>query len=144
MLFISSAYAQTSSAAASGGVSVFEGLAPIIVVFVIMYLLFIRPQQKKMKEHKQLLSALKKNDYIVTSSGLYGTIVNIDQEEATLDINISKDVAIKIDITAVASVVAKNKKDQKIANDAKIQPANKTDKKENTKNKSKKSKKEQK
>jgi len=52
-------------------------LAPVIAIFAIFYFLVIRPQQKQMKELKQMLDALKKGDRVLTSGGLYGTIVSL-------------------------------------------------------------------
>jgi preprotein translocase subunit YajC len=63
------------------------GFLPIIIIFVIFYFLLIRPQKKQQKEHKQMLSELKKNDEVVTAGGIYGTVVNIQNDMVTLRID---------------------------------------------------------
>ena len=71
-MLISPAFAQ-SGGFAEGGL----GLMPIILVMVIFYFLLIRPQQKRAKQHKQMLSALKRGDKIITNGGLTGTILSL-------------------------------------------------------------------
>ncbi len=61
-------------------------LVPFVLIFVIFYFLLIRPQQKKQKEQKTLLDALKKGDKVVTTSGIWGTITNLGKETVTLQI----------------------------------------------------------
>ncbi|MEE4603566.1 MAG: preprotein translocase subunit YajC, partial [Desulfobacteraceae bacterium] len=65
-------------AAAGGGAGGFGGLIPIILMFVIFYFLLIRPQQKRNKEHKEMISNLKKGDRIITSGGIYGRVTGLD------------------------------------------------------------------
>jgi preprotein translocase subunit YajC len=85
MMFITSAYAQSTS----GG---FDGagmlqLLPLVLIFVIFYFLLIRPQQRKVKEHKAMVSAVKRGDRVVTSGGLIGVISKvIDDNEVQLEI----------------------------------------------------------
>jgi preprotein translocase subunit YajC len=71
------AYAQGAAAAPEAG-SMMSFVVPMIFMVVIFYFLLIRPQQKKAKEHKGLLDNLKEGDQIITSGGIIGTIVNID------------------------------------------------------------------
>lgn len=61
-------------------------LIPLVLMFVIFYFLLIRPQQKRAKEHRELLQALKKGDYVVTSGGLYGKIVGLTDQVVTLEV----------------------------------------------------------
>jgi preprotein translocase subunit YajC len=85
MMFITSAYAQSTS----GG---FDGagmlqLLPLVLIFVIFYFLLIRPQQRKVKEHKAMVSAVKRGDRVVTSGGLIGVISKVvDDNEVQLEI----------------------------------------------------------
>ncbi len=67
---------------------------PIIVVFVVFYFLLIRPQQKRQKDHAQMLSKLDKNDEILTAGGIYGTVVAVNDKKITLRIadNVKVDV----------------------------------------------------
>ncbi len=85
-----------------------SGLAafmPLILMFVIFYFLLIRPQQKKAKQHKEMLSNLKKGDYIITAGGLYGVITGLSDN--TLNIEIAPKVRVKISRNSVSGVVGK-------------------------------------
>ncbi|MFN2437253.1 MAG: preprotein translocase subunit YajC [Desulfotignum sp.] len=86
---------------AGGGLTAF---IPIILMFVIFYFLLIRPQQKKAKEHREMISNLKKGNRIVTSGGIYGTITTID--DTTLGLEIADKVKIKVSRGNVAAVVS--------------------------------------
>ena len=86
-MFISQAYAQTSGSAPSGGAAFFMQVAPLLLIFVIFYFLLIRPQQRKVKEHKAMVSAVKRGDRVVTSGGLIGVITKVvDDNEVQLEI----------------------------------------------------------
>jgi preprotein translocase subunit YajC len=81
------AYAQgAAGAAAEGGGTMVSFVLPMVFMVVIFYFLLIRPQQKKAKEHKALLDNLKKGDRVITSGGIIGTIVNIDDQLVNLEI----------------------------------------------------------
>lgn len=82
-LIISPAFAED---AASGLSDPLGGLPFLAVMFVLMYFLLIRPQQKRAKEHKNLLSVLKKGDEVVTNGGIIGTVTSVDDSFATLEI----------------------------------------------------------
>jgi len=73
---------------------------PLIFIFAVFYFLIIRPQQKKQKEHKALIDGLKKNDEVVTSGGIHGTIVNA--KEKTFVLRIDENAKIEIDKNSVA------------------------------------------
>jgi len=90
--------------APAGGGSLLD-FVPLIVLFVVMYFLMIRPQQKKAKEHRALVEALKKGDEVVTSGGLLGKIVVAGDNFVTLDMG--KGVEIQIQRQAVSSVMPK-------------------------------------
>ena len=90
-----------SGGQASGGIA---GFLPIIILFVIFYFLLIRPQQKKAKEHREMISDLKKGTRIITSGGIYGTIISID--DSTIGLEIAEKVKIKITRGNVAAVVS--------------------------------------
>ncbi|MBU1584037.1 MAG: preprotein translocase subunit YajC [Proteobacteria bacterium] len=85
----------------AGGIA---GFLPIIILFAIFYFLLIRPQQKKAKEHKEMISNLKKGARIVTSGGIFGTIQSID--DATIGLEIAEKVKIKISRGNVAAVLS--------------------------------------
>jgi len=74
-------------------------LFPLILIFVIFYFLLIRPQKTKEKEHQKMISSLNKNDEIVTSSGIHGTIVNV--KDKTVILRIDDNVKIEIEKNCV-------------------------------------------
>ena len=80
------AFAQAAPGATEGGGTLTGFVLPMIFMVVIFYFLLIRPQQKKAKEHKALLENLKKGDRVITSGGIVGTIVNIDDQMVNLEI----------------------------------------------------------
>jgi len=98
--FISNAYAQ--EAAQPGGLMSF---LPLLVIFVIFYFLLIRPQMKRAKEHKQLVSQLSNGDEVVTNGGLLGRITNVG--ESFITVELADNVKIKVQKHAVANVVPK-------------------------------------
>ncbi|MCX5686741.1 MAG: preprotein translocase subunit YajC [Candidatus Omnitrophica bacterium] len=62
-------------------------LMPIILIFVVFYFLLIRPQKKTQDEHKKMVAGLKKNDEVITSGGIHGTIVNVKDHTVTLKVD---------------------------------------------------------
>jgi preprotein translocase subunit YajC len=98
--FIASAYAQ--DAAPTGGLMSF---LPLIVIFIIFYFLLIRPQMKRAKEHKQLVSQLGKGDEVVTNGGLLGRITDVGESFVTVEL--ADNVQIKVQKHAIASVMPK-------------------------------------
>ena len=68
---------------------------PLILIFVIFYFFLIRPQQKKVKEHKQMVENLKKGDKVITSGGIVGTVERVMENEM-LEVRISDDVTVEI------------------------------------------------
>ncbi|MFC1853119.1 preprotein translocase subunit YajC [candidate division CSSED10-310 bacterium] len=83
-----------------GGISFF---LPMIVIFAIFYFLLIRPQSKKQKEHQEVLNTLKKGDRILTTGGIYGTIVNI--KDQIVQVKIADKVKIQISRSAISGLV---------------------------------------
>ncbi len=75
-------------------------LVPFVLIFVIFYFLLILPQQKKQKQAKAMLEALKKGDKVVTSSGIWGTVTNMGKDTATLQISDSTKIKIQKDFIA--------------------------------------------
>ena len=80
------AYAQGAAAAPEGGGTLVSFVLPMVFMVVIFYFLLIRPQQKKAQEHKALLDNLKKGDRVITSGGIIGTIINIDDQIVNLEV----------------------------------------------------------
>ena len=85
------------------GAAGFSGFIPIILMFVIFYFLLIRPQQKRQKDHRSMVSNLKKGDRIITSGGLYGRITGID--ETALTVEIADKVRVKVARSNVSALV---------------------------------------
>lgn len=77
------------------------------LLFLVMYLLLIRPQRKKQKEHEQLISSLKKGDKVVTSGGMFGTIFAIDEERNRVVLKISENVKLEFLKSSIAARVDK-------------------------------------
>jgi preprotein translocase subunit YajC len=98
--FIASAYAQ--DAAPQSGLLSF---LPLIVIFVVFYFLLIRPQMKRAKEHKSLVSQLAKGDEVVTNGGLLGKVTDVGESFVTVEF--TENVQIKLQKHAVASVMPK-------------------------------------
>lgn len=86
MMFVSSAFAATASAAAASGPPAWVQFAPFLGVLVIFYFLMIRPQQNRMKQHQAMLGAVKPRDTAVTSGGLIGKVTKVDDNEIELEI----------------------------------------------------------
>jgi len=80
----------------------FQQIIPLVFMFAIFYFLLIRPQQKKAKEHKALLDALKKGDNVITAGGVHGKVTSVDDTIVTLEI--ATGVNIKITKSYIASV----------------------------------------
>ncbi len=77
---------------------------PFILMFVILYLLIIRPQQKKQKDHQRLIDDLKKGDRVVTSGGMHGTITGIKEKEGILIVQVAKEVQIEVSRGSISRV----------------------------------------
>jgi preprotein translocase subunit YajC len=96
-VLISNAYAQAAPAAASGDpTSSLMGMLPIILMFVVLWFLMIRPQMKKAKEHQKMVSELQKGDEVVTQGGIIGRIVKVSENYITVEIAEGKDGAIEV------------------------------------------------
>ena len=94
------AFAQAQQQPAAGQQSPLISLLPIALIFIIFYFLLIRPQKKAQKDHAAMLNDLKKNDDVVTSGGIHGTIVNIQDDVLTL--RIDDNVRIKVQKSAIS------------------------------------------
>ena len=97
------AYAMGAPPGGGGGASSLMSFAPIILIFVVFYFLLIRPQQKRAKEHRNLLGNLKEGDQVITSGGIYGRITGIRDDKVTLEI--SDKVRVKVNRGNIAGVV---------------------------------------
>lgn len=102
MIEIAYAMGQGGAESAQGAGS-FTAFIPLLLMFAIFYFLLIRPQQKRAKEHRDMISALKKGDKIMTSGGIHGRILSVD--DSVLSVEIADKVKIKMDSSYVASLL---------------------------------------
>ena len=99
------AYAMGSQGGGAQGSSSWMGLLPLVLLFVVFYFLLIRPQQKKQKDHRQMLSNLQKGDVVITQGGLHGKVTGLTDTVATLEI--AEKVRVKIQRGYIAALVSK-------------------------------------
>jgi preprotein translocase subunit YajC len=86
-MFSSPAHAQSGAAADAGGLSaILVQFAPLLLIFVIFYFLLIRPQSRRMKQHRDMIAAVKRNDVAITSGGLIGKVTKVEDSEIELEI----------------------------------------------------------
>jgi preprotein translocase subunit YajC len=101
-VLISPAFAQ--NAPAGGGMELM-GLLPIILMFVLLYFLMIRPQTKRAKEHREMIAALQKGDEVVTAGGALGKITNVGENYVTLEI--AQNVEIRVQKPYIQTLLPK-------------------------------------
>ncbi len=104
---IQNAYAETpatpAAASKAAAPSPIMSFVPLIVIFGIFYLLLIRPQQKKMKQHKKMVDELKEGNKVITSGGFYATVVNIG--DTSVEVKLADNVKVKILKSAISEVL---------------------------------------
>ncbi len=106
-MLISSAFAQTAPAAAAEGglMGSLTGMLPLVLMFVVLYFIMIRPQMKRQKEHKAMIEALAKGDEVATAGGLLGRVTRMG--EGTLHLEIASGVEVQVQRSAVTQVLPK-------------------------------------
>lgn len=105
MLFPSVAHAMGGTGGggdAAGGFGAFGQMLPLVAMFVIFYFLLIRPQQKRAKEHKAMLEALKRGDEVVTQGGIHGRVTGITDD--VVNVEIAPEVKIRVQRSAISAV----------------------------------------
>ncbi len=90
--------AQAGQSASGGG---FLGFLPFILILVIIYFLMLRPQMKKQKEQAAMIASISKNDEVVTSGGLHGKVIRVNEKDTTLQIMIARGVIVTIERSSV-------------------------------------------
>ncbi|GAB1392638.1 preprotein translocase subunit YajC [Rhodocyclaceae bacterium] len=95
-MLISNAYAQAAGAAAQDPTGGLMGLMPIILMFIVLWFLMIRPQMKKAKEHQKMVGELQKGDEVVTQGGMAGRIVKVGENYVTLEVAEFKDSPVEV------------------------------------------------
>ncbi len=103
-MFASPAYAQAAGGGFGGGIG---GLLPIVLIFAIMYFLMIRPQQKKMKEHKAMVASLRRGDQVVTQGGILGKVTKVKEDSNEVEVEIADGVKIRVIQHTIATVISK-------------------------------------
>jgi preprotein translocase subunit YajC len=101
-MFATPAYAQ----AAGGAAGAFTSFIPLILIFAIMYFLLIRPQQKKLKEHKGMVEALRRGDQVLTQGGIIGKVSKV-KDDGELEIEIAEGVKVRVLRHTIAQVLSK-------------------------------------
>ena len=107
-MFISSAFAQTPAAAPGGDMlGSLSGMLPLplVLMFVVLYFIMIRPQMKRQKEHKAMIDALAKGEEVTTNGGLLGKVTDLNDNFITLEI--AKGAEVKVQRHAIANIVPK-------------------------------------
>lgn len=106
-MFISSAFAQTAPAAAAGSdlSSSFMSMLPLLLMFVVLYFVMIRPQMRRQKEHKSMLEALAKGDEVATGGGLLGRISKLG--DTYVGVEVAPGVEVQVQRSAIVQVLPK-------------------------------------
>ncbi|MFZ3287834.1 MAG: preprotein translocase subunit YajC [Telluria sp.] len=94
-MFISNAYAQAPAAADPGLMGNLSTFLPLVLMFVVMYFLMIRPQQKRAKEQRNMMEALGKGDEVITAGGMLGKVSKVTESYITLEIAANTEVVIQ-------------------------------------------------
>ena len=92
-MLISPAYAQAADGGAMGMVM---QLAPLLLIFAVFYFLLIRPQQKKQKEHRELMAGLKRGDRVITAGGIIGKITTVKEGVDEIEVEIAQNVRVSV------------------------------------------------
>lgn len=103
-MFATPAFAQATGAAGAG--SAFASFVPLVLIFAIMYFLLIRPQQKKVKEHRAMVEALRRGDQVVTAGGIVGKVVKVG-EDGMVEVEIAEGVKVKVVRQTITQVMNK-------------------------------------
>jgi preprotein translocase subunit YajC len=103
-MFVSPAYAQ--AAGASSVMGSIEQFLPLVLIFVVFYFLLIRPQQKRMKTHKEMLGQLRRGDRVVTAGGIIGTVNKLVGDTEVV-VEISEGVRVRVVRGTITEVISK-------------------------------------
>jgi len=125
-MFGSSAFAQAAgggAGGAAGGGDFITGILPLVLIFVVFYFLLIRPQQKRMKDHKAKVSAMRRGDRVVTGGGIIGVITKV-VSDTEVQVEIAEGVKVKVARSTISDVISKSEPaaDKKAQNKDKSDP----------------------
>jgi preprotein translocase subunit YajC len=93
-----------------GGGGGFAALLPFVLIFFVFYLLLIRPQQKKHRQHQQMLGSLRKGDKVVTSGGIHGVVVGINDKKNIVVLRVAENVKIEFQKNTIATSLGEGEK----------------------------------
>lgn len=102
-MWISQALAQDGGGGGAGGAGDFSFIFMMVAIFAIFYFFMIRPQQKRAKQHKELIENLRRGDRVITSGGFIGTVTKVDGDEATVEI--ADGVKVRVVKSTIADLV---------------------------------------
>ena len=102
-MFVTPAFAQDAAGGAAGA---FASFVPLILIFAIMYFLLIRPQQKRAKQHRAMIEALRRGDQVVTAGGIVGKVTKV-QEDGMVEVEIAEGVKVKVMKSTIGQVLNK-------------------------------------
>lgn len=102
-MFTTTAYAQTAGGAAPGAAGIMVQVLPLVLIFAVFWFLLIRPQQKRMKDHKAKIDAVKKGDQVITGGGLVGKVVRVD--DIYVDVELGQGLKVKAVKSTLTEVV---------------------------------------
>jgi preprotein translocase subunit YajC len=105
-MFISQAYAQGTGGGA-GGLGGLEQILPLILIFVVFYFLLIRPQQKKARDHREMLSGVKRGDRVVTGGGIIGLVTKVIGDNE-VQVEIAEGVRVRVAKSTISNILARN------------------------------------
>ena len=103
-MFITPAYAQAAGGAAANPIMQF---LPLILIFAIMYFLMIRPQQKKAKQHRAMVEALRRGDQVITQGGVIGKVSRVKEGENEVEVEIAEGVKVRVVKSTIVQVLNK-------------------------------------
>lgn len=103
-MFATPAFAQAAGAAGAG--SAFASFVPLVLIFAIMYFLLIRPQQKKVKDHRAMVEALRRGDQVVTAGGIVGKVIKVG-DDGIVEVEIADGVKVKVVRQTITQVMNK-------------------------------------
>ena len=95
-MWISQAFAQDAAKPSGGLFDQMGGILPLILIFVVFWFLLIRPQQKRAKEHRALIAAIKKGDEVMTAGGIVGKVIKAHESSPTVEVEIADNVRVQI------------------------------------------------
>src|SRR5215218_6986221 len=105
LLVITPAFAQGLGGGGSGDLVL--QLVPFLLIFVIMYFLIIRPQQRRVKDHQEMIKNVRRGDTVVTTGGIIGKVTKVQEDSADIEVDIAEGVRVKIARSGISEVRAK-------------------------------------